>query len=247
MSVIKWRVYCITESAWSYGYLEEGIEPSKCFNNDSHTINENSYQEEEKISNMNVNVIEEIVPTGGNYKAMGYKFVNVAGENIHEYSYPYKITGLRISFCSSEQNRDDTMELSIAPNSTIGTITAGVSISDTVLTVSSDVLDEIMVGYYVNLMDNTNNDNLGVVVAVNKINSTITVKNGAVHAFSIGSLIKMTVKMVENYTFGYEGRMTLGDCKIGGSHLRKNCKVIVKYVNNKQTTVNFYPIIEFLY
>lgn len=247
MSVIKWRVYCITENEWSYGYLEEGTEPSKCFNDITHTINQNSYQEEDKFSKNSVHVIEESVPTGGNYKSVSYKFENVAGENIHEYSYLYKITALRISFNSSEQNRDDTLEVCIAPMSRIGVITSAVSTSDTVIAVSSTVFDHIMVGYYVNLVDNTNNDNLGVVVAVNKTTSTITVQNGAVNSFSVGSLIKMTVKVIEDFTFGYAGRVTLGDCKIGGSHLQANYKVSVKYINNKETTVSFYPIIEFLY
>ena len=43
-----WRIYCITESLWSYGYLAST--PTVCFNNNTHTVNSGSTQELQEAS-----------------------------------------------------------------------------------------------------------------------------------------------------------------------------------------------------
>jgi hypothetical protein len=247
MSVVKWRVFCIAENAWSEGFLESGVEPSSCFNNTGHTINTSSYQQQETISNTKVEVLEEHIPTGGNYKAVSYKCINNSGINIHNYIYNYPITALRISFNSHESNRDDTLEVLVAPNTTIGVVTTAVSISDTIITVSPTVLLYIKVGYHVNITDGTNNDSLGCVHDINILNSTIIVNTPTVHAFAINSYIQMTIKPIEDYTFGYAGPVSLGDCKIGGESIPMDTVIRVIYTNNKETSTLFYPVIEYLY
>ena len=48
----SWRVYCNTESAWSYGFGSSS--PSVCFNNGTHTINSSSQQRLDEVpSNFN--------------------------------------------------------------------------------------------------------------------------------------------------------------------------------------------------
>jgi hypothetical protein len=56
MSVIKYRIYCITEGGWVYSFREAGDEPTMCINNTSHTVNPQSVQIIELINSNNVDV-----------------------------------------------------------------------------------------------------------------------------------------------------------------------------------------------
>ena len=247
--VIRWRVYCETESEWSEGYLAEGIEPSVCFNDTAHTINTNSFQELAKVSNNNVSIIEEVVPTGGYHKSVSYKIDCTPGVSTHDYIFDYAISAFSISFNIIDDHRNDTLETIVAPNTIIGVITSDVSIGDTIINVSPTVIQHIKIGFYVNLDDSNINENLGIVTNIDTINSTITVKTASTTAFSASSptYVKMSIKAIDNFTFGYPGNYVLGGTKIGGSYIPANTIIRIVYTNNGETTKYFYPVIDYLY
>jgi hypothetical protein len=232
-----WRVYCETESDWSYRYLAEGTIPSKCFNDTAHTININSLQKIETVSNSNVLIIEESIPTNGNHKSVGYKCECTVGVSTHDFSFDIPISALSISFNTHADNQNDTLEVIIGPETPSGVITSDVSIGDTIINVSPTVIENVQLGYYVNLSDSTNNDNLGIV------------KTATSNAFLASSptYVKLSVKAIDNFTFGYPGRYVIGESKIGGSYVPKNTIVRVVYTNNGNATRYFYPNIDYLY
>jgi hypothetical protein len=50
-TVIKWRIYCTTENEWTEGWLNEGDpEPTTCFTDSGHTVNSNSVQQVDSVS-----------------------------------------------------------------------------------------------------------------------------------------------------------------------------------------------------
>jgi hypothetical protein len=50
-TVFKWRIYCTTENAWTEGWLNsDDPEPTTCFTDNSHTINPNSLQKTDTVS-----------------------------------------------------------------------------------------------------------------------------------------------------------------------------------------------------
>ena len=248
MNKVKhWRVYCETESAWTDGYLLDGVSPTTCFTDTGHTVNSNSTQLLGDIMNQNVNIVEESTPTGGAYKSVSYKEVCAVGLSTHDYSFKYPISALSISFNTIQDNQDDTLEVIIGEETTVGTVSATVTAADTVITVDSTVMDNAKLGYYINLDDATNNDNVGEVTSKDLVNSTITVDIPTTNGFAVGTLVKMSVKSVDNFTFGPPGRYVLGDSKIGGSYIPALTVIRVKYTNNGASSVNFYPVIEYLY
>jgi hypothetical protein len=52
-TVIEWRVYCTTDSKWTSGWLNETDgPPTECFENNTHTVNESSVQELDRITDV---------------------------------------------------------------------------------------------------------------------------------------------------------------------------------------------------
>lgn len=250
MSIKHWRIYCETESDWTYGYLHEDTgNPTSCFTDPGHTINSNSCQELDTVSDTQVIIKEESTPTGGHFKAKGYKMTCPVGSSNYDYSYPHPISALSITLPTTSDHTDDQIEVQVGPDTTIGTITADVSASDTVITVSQSVIDNIDKGFYVTLDDGTNTDDLGLVTSIDYNLLTITVQTAATKAFASATptYVKITVKVIDDFTIGPAQRYELGKDKIGGSYVPTNTIVRVKYTNNGSSTKDFYCVIEMLY
>ncbi len=247
-SVTKWKIFCVTENSWVEGYLcsTKGC-PTQCFNVSTHSINVNSAQELEVISKTRVGIIEESTPTGGNFKACSYKITCPQGVSDHAFVYPYPISALSYTFTSSAEHIDDNFELRVGPNTIIGTLTQNANTLDTTLNVSPTVLEYINLGYYINLYDGVNTSNEFLVVDVDTINSTITINEGLNSNFNAQSYIRMTVKTADNFIIGIPSRYEIGKDKIGGSYVRKDTQVVIRYTNNGNSIKNFYFILEYLY
>ncbi|ARR74928.1 hypothetical protein SAGO17_0008 [Mimivirus AB-566-O17] len=244
----EWNVLCDTEKTHVIGFTNSSHYPEICFNNNTHIVS--SIPElVSKISNINVGIVEESTPTGGNYKSVSYKCDCVSGESIHDYTFDYPISALSISFNSHSENQNDTLEVIVAPETIIGSITSDITASDTIINASSTVIENAQLGYYIHVSDGINSDNLGTITNIDSVNSRITVKTPATNGFlaSSPSYIKMSVKVIDNFTFGYQGRYVLGDSKIGGSYIPTNTIIRVIYTNNGNTTKYFYPVIDYLY
>lgn len=245
---IKWRVYCITEDAWSEGILTEnqGV-PISCFNNALHTINTASHQQLEVLSDTIVNIKEETIPTNGYYKSKGYCITCEPGVTTTEYTFPHPITALSIVFSTDISQKDDKLETIVAPDTIIGVITETASPSQTSISVNSTVLEHASLGFFLTLSDGTNTNQLGIISNIDKINSVITFTTPIVDTFQQGTFVKISVVVIENFIFGYPGSYTFGESKIGGSHIPANTIIRVNYTNNGEVTKKFYPVIDYLY
>lgn len=243
--VNKYQIYCNTEAA--YVYYWNTSPQTVCPNNNTHSVNINSNSIIHTVASNNVTVLEESTPTGGNYKSVCYKLDCTTGLSSHDYSFPYPISALSISFNTSSDNQNDDLEVIIGPETTIGVLTAAVSSTDTVFTVSSTVIAYLNIGFFITLNDGTNKDDCGVVTNIDSVNSQITVNTAAINGFAIGTPVQMSVKVIDNFTIGYSGRCVLGDSKIGGSYVPTGTIVRVNYTNNGVSTKSFYPVIEYLY
>lgn len=249
-SITKWRVYCTTEEDWIYGYKDtsDGT-PTTCFNNTGHTVNENSFQEVDVISDdtINAKIIEEYVPTGGNFKCCGKKFTIPANSTVtHTVSWPFNISVMESYFTSSSDMEGDVVEVVTAPNSIVGALTAPVEIGDTVINVNTTVIQNIMVGYTFKL--GNSNTSLGFVLAIDENALTVTVETPSPEAFSTGAYVKMEVEGICELEIGAAPfRYVIGSSKTGGKHLLANTPVNVIYTNNGYTEKTFRFQIEMLY
>ena len=249
MSVCKWRIYCNTESDWTYGYLEEGQTPSTCFTDTGHTVNSNSHQMIGTVSNSQIVIQEESTPTGGNFKAVNYKLLCPTGLSSHDYTFPHPISALSITLPTVSDNQDDNLEVCVGPNTIIGSITSNVSVSDTVLTVSQTVIDNVQLGFYIDLYNGTNTENMGRITAIDTNALTITMEIATTQAFlaSTPTYVRVTVNVIDEFTIGPPSRLEIGKDKIGGSYVPTGTIIRVKYINNGGSSKNFYCMIEYLY
>jgi len=181
--------------------------------------------------------------TNGHFKAYGFSFTAVAGETTtFDFSLPYDISLLGGTFITREKAAGDTMDYQVAPDTPVGALTADANIGDTVLNVSPTVVAYLDPGYWVSF------DGEEMVVASKDLeNNTITVASALTADHAAGTLGLMTVKIIEDMCIEKDSRYTLGDTKIGGSHIPANTTMRIKYTNNGASDEAVRPLIEFLY
>jgi hypothetical protein len=246
-SVTKWRIYCITEGEWSYGFKDTSDEaPTECFTDCTHTINENSVQELEVIGHTTqiVSVQEELVPTGGNFRCEGKKFTIGANSTASStISWPYNITVLETFFSGSTAQIGNELDVIVAPETTVGILRESVSSGATVLPVSLTVVQNINVGYELFI----GSVNLGEIISKDDVLLTVTLGTAIDAGYSANSLVKMQVINIKNLEIHSTSRYTIGRSKIGGRYLPANVPVKLIYTNNTNAEVTFNYEIEYLY
>lgn len=247
--VNQWRIYCISEASWVYGYLEESVTPSKCFNNTSHTINPESYTFIEKISPSVFEVKEELISTGGNFRCEGFSFdIPPNTTNIKQCSWKYPTNALAVFFTCDSTNKDDLLNATVGPETIVGTITSDISINSTIINVSDSVLTYIKVGYEILLTKNSTTYFLGEVISINNNNKTISIDTPVTELFTSGNIVKIQRKIIKNFVLGIPWRYVIGDSKIGASYIPSNIITNVIYQNKSLTdTKKFNFQIEYLY
>jgi hypothetical protein len=258
--VHKYNIYCTTESAWVSTWAE--TEPTVCPNNNGHTINSGSISIVETVESSEVKIQEEATPTGGSFRCDTVSFDATASTTTtFDYSWPIPVGILSVAFHplgaqkpdgtwdADESQEGDTFSICIAPDTTIGAITANVAASATIIDVQQSVIDNIKIGYYVKLTDGTNTDDCGRVLSIDSVNLKITVETATTNAFEAATptYVQMTVYMIKDFEIGYLGRYSIGDDKIGASHLTANTVARVNYVNNTAAQKRVRFLVEYLY
>lgn len=246
--VYEWSVYCDTERLYVNGFTQNREHPGTCFNNINHVISKNPILLKE-INNNSVRIQEEIRETGGYFKANSYKMLCPPGLSSHYFSYPHPVSVLSLVITSTDEHTGDSFDNIVGKNTTIGFITSDVSVSDTIINVSKTVIDNINLGFYVNLTDGVNSFNGGRVLAKSIVNGTISIETPSIGTFLATSpcYVQTTVKTIDNYVIGPPSRYEIGKDKIGGSYVPSNTPISVEYTNNGNTTKDFYAVIELLY
>lgn len=241
-TINKWKIFCITENTWSYGYLDStATPPTTCFNNTSHTVNPDSISIVETISPNTVTISEndpdEPNDIGDNYITEGYS-VDLPANTIttKQISWPIPINVLSTNYSTLDTHIGDIIDI-VSNSINIGTVTANVSIGDTVLTVSSTVVNAAIKGYEILITDGTNTDFLDSVISINKNNNTITIRQSPTHTFSIGSLIKIQKRIMKNVEIGMSWLYEPSRGRIVGTRVKANQTLNIKY-NNKSTSVD---------
>ncbi len=185
--------------------------------------------------NETVVIREETIKTGGMYMATTVYVTAAFGTtSIVNKVFPFPVNVLSAIITTKDEHEGDDLEITLAPDIVIGAITSDVSSSDTVITVSSSVIDNISIGIKMKLDDGTNSDNLGWVTAIDKIASTITVDIAATQSFaaSTPTQVKMSHMYIDSYKFGPGCRHEFGNTKIGGAYIPSGKIGEIKYTNN---------------
>jgi hypothetical protein len=119
------------------------------------------------------------------------------------------------------------------------------------LHVSQTVTDNTKVGFYISVYDGTNDDSLGYVISIDKINNKIyltTDLTSASFSATTPSYIRQSVYTIRDYTVGPAWYHVIGNSKIGGSYIPAGVEVNLLYTNKSlDTDKGFYGTVEYLY
>lgn len=195
-----------------------------------------------------VSIQEENIKTGGHYQSQSFEIDCDQSQGTFknlDITFPIPISLLSAEFTDRAEYRGDECECLIAPDTIIGTLTVAASTSDTVLDVAQSVIDNIQIGYWCTI----NTFDAGRVTAIDKVNKQITVETGMDQGYAIGTLVKMTVKMLPHLEFnGADVHRVLGESKIGGSYVTAGTVIRFRYKrNDADTTKRFSFVFEYLY
>lgn len=198
-----------------------------------------------------VKIIEEEVSTGGHYQTKGFRMnIDSSDETkILNFSFPIDIGLLSASWVGRLGFDGDWIEIMSAPATVIGFITSDTTINDTVITVDQTTIDNIKIGYYLDLTDGTNSDDCGRVLSIDKVNSTITIENPLSNSYLVSSptFCLMTIKFTPQLYLDDSGVLSVGESKIGASFVPAGTIIRVVYHNDNATTKSFNFLIEYLY
>jgi hypothetical protein len=253
-TVYQWEVYCLTSQ--SYQLVWDTVEPVTCPENASHSISTNPGPRiVNKISQEQVKITEEeALPTQGIYKFRGYKMTIPSGTvgaiTSLNVTWNYPVTLMNGCFVSTTEMVGDEVNVWVAPNTTIGAIGAPVNISDTEITVTSTVFDNLYRGWTVNITNGVTNNILGECIDMDVGNSTITCETGATNTFSPLSptYVQMTPKLVDNCHIVAAGvRFPFAEKKIGGRSIPAGRVMQIRYTNNTTASKSFVFFAEYLY
>ncbi len=194
---------------------------------------------------------EENIRTGGHYQAQSYELDVPAstGWVTKDISWPIPVSILSAEWVNRSEYNHDEAEFQIAPDTIIGTISVDVSVGTTEITVSSTVIDNAEVGYYIILTDGANSDDCGRIISIDSDNSKITVETATTNSFASATptYVKQTVKMVPHMQLNANSRTQLGESKIGGSYIPANKILRLRYNNTDGVAKTFSFILEYLY
>lgn len=246
-TVYKYKIYCNTDSVWETKWDTESL--TVCPTNSSHSVNSNSVTIIDSISENETIIKEETIKTGGHYRVETKKIIASQGVNSADYTWPYPISVLSVNFKTNDSHKNDLIDNIIIPDTTVGNITADVSVGETVITVSQSVIDNIALGYGISLDDGVNNNDLGKVSNIDKNTNQITVETATTNSFlsSTPTMIKMCIYMFDKFEISEAGSYSIGSAKIGGSYLPAGKVSRVVYTNNTAETKEIIFAIEYLY
>lgn len=249
-----WSVSCTTEGAvWKTWILPESASaPTTCPTNTSHTINTTLTYISARIDPNVVKILEENIATGENYMVETKLVSCPTGPNVtttYDFTWPIPINVLTLMTKTKSDNLLDNVSCCAGPNTIIGVLAASAVTGASILTVSSTVIQYTMVGYYLNLLDNSGTVDCGRVLSKNTNLNTVTIETPLSRSYSVFSptYVRQTVYVVNDFTFGHAGSYNLGNSKIGGSYVPANTIVRVTYTNNGNTAKVISVLVEYLY
>lgn len=246
-SLFKYRVYCQTESAFST--IWDSIAPTVCPNNNTHTIDSNSIIITEEFKTNNVNIIQsEPGFTNGFYKIECWSLVIPANSTAYkDISWPYNIAVMTINLQPSTENIGDTINAYAGPDTTIGVITQSLSQNVSVINVNSTVIQNIKLGYTVNVVNNSQNINMGECISIDTVNSRITCNTVASKSIAPGAYIQVSRQTIKNFTFTTNQIINLANKNVSSTSFPANIVARLVYTNNSNTEKTFVFNSEYAY
>lgn len=246
-TIYKYALRCITENENKTVWSE--TPPTACPIHTDHIISEPSIRVIDLRSPNEIQIKEETVPTGGNFRAICKKITIAPSEKKNtDFIWPFPITALGIKFVTTAENEGDKLELIAGPDTIVGMIGTNISSGTNEIVINTPVWDLLYIGYNIKLSNGVNTENLGYIIEKDNATKTVRTSNSTVNSYlSANTSVMVSVYIVEDFTIGKAGDWSIGDNKIGGSYVDKNKVVRFVYHNQTIQPKTFYALFSYLY
>jgi hypothetical protein len=253
-TLYQWRVKCATDNKYEYVWLDEAAgEPTVCPVNGAHTIVPVENTVVNRVTEAQVSIKEEYVPTQGFYQSQGYEMDvdgNVDSVTVLNHTWPYRVSLLMGWFYSANDNVGDTVQAYVASDVITGAIAAPVAVNDDTITVTSTVLDNAAIGYHMKLFDGVNQSDLGRVLAMDVGNSAIVVETASDQNYSplTPTYVQQTVRVIDEMFINVPAvRYVFAEKKVGGKTLPPNIPLQIRYRNRSGGAKKLVYNVEYIY
>ena len=253
LTLFKYKVFCNTESADRYWWLDENqTVPTTCPNDTSHTIDGTQTQViDTRLAEQSVVINQQVSGnTGGHYRFHTIIFSIQAFETKpYTFSFPFPINMISASMKLHAENAFDKMSVRAGPDTTVGTLESDVLSASNTIHVSDTVIENIRIGYTVNLTDGVNTDELGYVIAIDTDTNILTTEFETTNSFlaSTPTSVIMNVWMLKDVELGFEGKLEFMIPLVNAVYVPANVGVLCEYTNISNQVKHFLVNLEFLY
>lgn len=245
-SIYRHRLHCSTEDAFVYCWSEDT--PTNCPHDINHIVDLNSISIIDTVSNNSVNIIQSSGDTGNNYRVEGKKLTIPPLSTLDfDFSWPYNISVLTVNWSSNECHRGDVVNGYVSSNTTVGALTENITSGDTIIHVSSTVLNHLNRGFLVTVTDNVHSMDMGECISIDKSAATIECQFPASVTMIAGSFIQMTINNIKNIPLWEPETVNLAVKNVGSSFLPAKTKVRLQYSNNANVEKVFCIRYEYFY
>lgn len=249
VTINKYRIWCNTDSKWEYVWGENA--PTKCPTNTTHTIDATKTAIVDKITEHLMTIREENVITGGHYQACFHEIIvsSGVGETIYDVTFPHPVSLLAAEWTNTSAIAGDEIQFTVSPDTTIGAIASGVASGVSIIPVQQSVIDNVQIGYRCELYSASGVHQLGRITEKDSNNKTVTAEFATTQSFSTlwPTYFRMNIDMVRRSTLAGQGRVQLGDAKIGGSYIPAETTLRACYANNNGQAKTLVFALEYLY
>lgn len=232
-AVSNYKIYCTTENIYVSGWGV--VSPTTCYHNNTHTVNPNSVQIIDTISSNTFSVKEDKIEVSRNTTVYSISILDIAPGETKSVTYTFPIPVSLYSFIITPDatNKGDIYSIIAAENTTLGLIVADLAINDTSLIAPTAFLLYATVGYHVSITDGTNTQDLGLVLTKDMETGVITFQNPIQYIFlASNTLIRMTIKVLNQIRIGGAGVYKFFDDVIGGAPIPAATIAKFTYTNN---------------
>ena len=249
--VNKWRIYCNTESDWVYKWEEDGklVSDSECFNDKTHSVNQDSLCLIQKISNMEIKIKEETKKTQGNYRTEGRRITAFAmSETGDKFSMNYDINLMAIWINVNDEHKNDSLSCYYEP------AYRGSFVSDALVNNNSVVIDDITfsvinIGHLIAVPSENEKDIyiLGEVISKISGSNTVVLSGNIQKSVAKGTPLAIRVNGVKNFHLSSPGRHCIGANIIGSTYIDKTGSLVFSYNNKSLGSKIFSYELEYMY
>lgn len=237
MSKKLYKLFCNDES--SVVTLFADTPPTVCPNNSVHNID----QESVILSDDYYGKIISQEMSTGDFETTHITMNIVSGVpgavTTYDVSWPMDILLWKTEMTSNAAMVGDIITVMAAPETTVGVLTAAVSIGTTVLPVNPEIFNYLLRGYTVTLNDGTHKNFLGRCIMGDPVNNTITVETALANSFAAGVPVQMSIYVLKDIYMGDTSTITIGGKGMRGKLLPAGTILRVYYTNNSGTAKTF--------